>query len=219
MTKKNAHGGKKPKAKTASAMSEEFNEPIVVPFRGMFKDPAGKSTPPTMLGSPVGDEPTVEDLLRDGESRRLEKLQRLADHYGINRSGAAGWGLYLALRIATEHHPGFKVVYDDWQARLFHRLHGFTPLFEVKGKKPKKISDSDLSWASVSKFLQPEVLALLVGRDRKSNLTDKQICEKLVIAADKTMGKRMNQLQKRRRTATLIRRLSEGRNRRKNKGI
>ena len=215
---KNAHRGKKPKAKAASAMSDEFNEPIVVPFRGMFKDPAGKSTPPTMLGSPVGDEPTVEDLLRDGESRRLEKLQRLADHYGIDRSGAAGWGLYLALRIATEHHPGFKVVYDDWQARQFHRLHGFTPLYDLKGKRPKKLPE-EYGWASISKFLQPEFLASLISRNRKSNLTDEQICEGLVIAADEEMKLRRNHLEKARRTATLIRRLTEGRKRLKNSDL
>jgi hypothetical protein len=205
---------KKPQTKA----SGELNETIVVPFMGMFKDPAGKPTPHTMSGNAPGDEPSVDDLLRVAASAQLEKLRRLADHYGIDRSGPEGWGLQLALQIAIEHHPGFEVVYDDWRARLFHSLHGFTPLFELKGKKPKKISDSK-SWASVSKFLQPEVLALLVSRDRKSNLTDEQICEKLVIGADKTMGKRMNQLQKRQRTATLIRRLSEGRKRRKNKGI
>jgi hypothetical protein len=215
---KGAHGGKKPKAKAASAMPDEFNEPIVVPFRGMFKDPAGKPTPPTMLESPAGDEPTVEDLLRDGESRRLEKLQRLADHYGIDRSGAAGWGLHLALRIATEHHPAFKVVYDDWQARYYHRLHGFTPLYELKGKSPKKISE-EYGWVSKSKLLQPEVLAMLISRNRISNKTDEQLCEGLVVAADKEMQLRKNRLEKNRRTATLIRRLTEGRKRHKNKNV
>lgn len=214
---KSAHDGKKPKAKAASAMPDEFNEPITVPFRGMFKDSTKESIPPPK--DSIGNELTMEDLIHDSGSRRIEKLLRLADHYGIDRSGPAGWGLHLALLIAMEHHPGFEVVYDDWKARIFHRLYGFTPLYELKGKSPKRIFDKELGWASASKHFQPEFLAMLISRNRISKKTDEQICEELVIAADEEMKLRTNHLEKRRRTATLVRRLTEGRKRLKNNNL
>jgi hypothetical protein len=211
--------GKKAKVKSASAGADEFNEPIVVSFRGMFKDPAGKSTPLAMQGSFTGDEPTVDDLLRDSRSKQIEKLTRLADHYGLDRSGPEGWGLHLALRIATEHHPGFRVVYDDWPARLFFRLYGFTPLYPLKGKDPKIIRSNECGWARLSKILQPEMLAMLVKLFKKKDMTNEQICEMFVLTADEKMKQRKNLLERKRRTATLIRRLTEGQKRFKNKDV
>jgi hypothetical protein len=186
---------------TKPQICDEFSEPIVVPFRGMFRDPAT---------DPSWEAPSVEDLMRDAAARQIEKLNRLAACLGIDLSGPYGWPL-LALRIANECHPGFKLVYDDWQARYFHSLHGFTPLFPLKGKSPRVISSVASEWQSVSKLLQPEFLALLVHGTKHGKLSDEKICEILVKAFDPNMTLRKNQVEKRERTATLVRRLSEGR--------
>jgi hypothetical protein len=202
------------------AIADEFDEPIVVPFRGMFKVAADEpsSDAPTAEGlwrpSPdaptAADAPTAEELRRDGTVRQLEKLKRLGDRYGIDLNDPDGWQL-LALRIAHYYHPGFKLVYDDWKAYYFHSLWGFTPCFPLKGKSPKPI-ESEYNWTTVSKLLQPEFLALLVN-GRHSKRSDERICEILVVAADEKMKMRKNQLEKAKRTATLVRRLSEGRKR------
>jgi hypothetical protein len=202
--------------KAPKAIADEFNEPIVVPFRGMFKA-AGHEPFQSMFAvaadEPSSDAPTAEELLRDGAERQLEKLKRLGDHFGIDLSASDGWQL-LALRIANYYHPGFKLVYDDWQAYYFQSLWGFTPCFPLKGKSPKRIG-SEYNWTTVSKLLQPECLALLVN-GRHSKRSDERICEHLVVSADEKMKIRKNRPEKARRTATLIRRLSDGRKRLKN---
>jgi hypothetical protein len=207
------------KAKTPSALTDEFNEPIVVPFRGMFKSPDGTPSPPSLLGRafglPPSDEPTVNDLVFDGLLRRFAKLLRLAQHHNIDDLSGPG-GLHLALRIAMDYHPGFKLVYDDPMARLFHRLHGFTPIYPLKGNAPQELSGTDRGWPHISKILIPETLAMLIPRDRKSKLTDRELCELFVVAADEEMKKRKNLLTKNQRTATLVRRLTKGRKHLKN---
>ena len=195
------------------AIADEFDEPIVVPFRGMFK--AAGHEPFRSMFAVAADEPsaaapTSEELWRDGAVRQLEKLKRLGDRYGIDLSAPDGWQL-LALRIASYYRPGFKLVYDDWQAYYFQSLWGFTPCFPLKGKSSKPIG-SEYNWTTVSKLLQPETLALLVN-GRHSNHSDEKICEMLVMAADEKMQKRTNRPEKAKRTATLVRRLSEGRKR------
>lgn len=207
--------GKKPKDKAITATPDEFSEPIVVPFRGMFKNPDGTPDPLPLLGPDhPSDKPTVEELLRDGASRQIEKLLRLADHYGIDQS-VPDWGLYLALRVAIDHHPGFRLVYDDEQARIFHSLYGFTPVFELKGKPPRRTNFAQTGWAALSKLLQPEFLAMLVSPNRKSRLSDLEICEHLVKAADPEMQKTKNKREADSHAATLNRRLTEGRGKKK----
>ena len=206
--------------KAPKAIADEFDEPIVVPFRGMFKVAADEASSdartaeelwrPTSDAPTAADAPTVEELWRDGAERQLEKLKRLGDRLGIDLSDSDGWQL-LALRIVHYYHPGFKLVYDDWKAYYFHRLWGFTPWFRLKGKSPKPI-ESGHNWTELSKFLTPEYLALLV-HGRHLNRSDEEICERLVKAADEKMKSRTNRLEKAKRTATLVRRLSEGRKR------
>jgi hypothetical protein len=199
--------GEKPNTKGASATPDEFNEPIIVPFRGMPKNPDGTSNQTSrLLPDPPGDDPSDEDLCRDGASRQIEKLLRLAEHYGIDQS-LANWGLHLALRIAVDHHPGFRLVYDDELARMFYRLHGFTPIFDLKGKPPRRIKPGENGWAAVSKLLTPELLSFFGS----SKLTDREICEVLVKATDSEMAKRKNKRVADSRAATLNRRLTEGR--------
>jgi hypothetical protein len=60
---------------------------------------------------------------------------------------------------------------------------------------------------------------MLISRNRISKKTDEQLCEMLVIAADEEMKLRKNHLEKTRRTATLVRRLTEGRKRLKNNDL
>lgn len=199
--------GEKPNTKCASATPDEFNDPIVVPFRGMPKNPDGTSNQTSLLfPDPPDNEPTVDDLLRDGASRQIEKLLRLAEHYGIDQS-LPNWGLHLALRIAVDHHAGFRLVYDDELARMFYRLHGFTPIFDLKGKPQSRIRPGEKGWAAASKLLTPELLSFFGG----SKLTDREICEVLVKAANSEMAKRKNKRVANSRAATLNRRLTEGR--------
>jgi hypothetical protein len=187
--------------RTKPPTSDEFSEAIVVPFRGMPRDPTS---------DPSGKAPSVEDLMRDAAARQIEKLNRLAVYHGIDMSSPYGWPL-LALQLANSSHPGFRLVYDDWQARYFHSLYGFTPLFPLKARSPGAISRSAKGWRSASKLLRPEFLALMVHRARNCNLSDEKICEIIVKSADEEMKLRKNQPERMRRTATLVRRLSKGR--------
>ncbi|MGO9768999.1 MAG: hypothetical protein ACLPSW_05475 [Roseiarcus sp.] len=199
--------GEKPNTKGISATPDEFNEPIVVPFRGMPKNPDGTSNQTSLLlPDPPGNDPSNEDLCRDGVSRQIEKLLRLGEHYGIDQS-LPNWGLHLALRIAVDHHPGFRIVYDDELARMFYRLHGFTPIFDLKGKPPSRITPGEKGWAALSKLLTPEILSFFGS----SKFTDREICEALVKAADPKMAMRKNKRVADSRAATLNRRLTEGR--------
>jgi hypothetical protein len=120
-------------------ISDEFSEPIVIPFKGMFSDPAGDSESiEHFLSDPTGDRslaaPSAQDLIRDGTARQIEKLP-------------------------------------------------------------------------------PEFLALLISSGRKNGKSEEEICEAFVESADPKMKQRMHQKEKSRRTATLVRRLSEGRKR------
>ena len=151
-------------------------------------------------------------MLSDAAVRQLDKLLRLADHLKIDR-GRPDWGVSLALRIAADHHPGFRIVYDDAAARMFHRLHGSTPLFPLKGKPPKPIGSDARGWAAINKMLPPEFLAMLIAPsgERQSKLSDLEICEALVKAADPEMKKRPRAKEMDSRAATLNRKLTEGR--------
>src|SRR5271169_4035460 len=87
-------------------IADEFDEPIVVPFRGMYRvaadDPPFRSMFAVAADDPPADSPTAEELRRDGYERQLEMLKRLGDRYGIDLNDPDGWPL-LALRILS--HP------------------------------------------------------------------------------------------------------------------
>jgi hypothetical protein len=102
----------------------------------------------------------------DGLAERVEKLSRLADHYGIDRSGDPGWGLLLAYQLACDlHHPGFELVYDHWTATVFKNLFGFTPLHPTKeGDSPRHRPKGAGAWAPE---FAPELVALLVDMTRR----------------------------------------------------
>lgn len=185
----------------AKADDEDFEQPIVVPFRGM----PGR-TEPTLLGpdQPI-QAPSVEDLVREASAARMAKLLSLADRLGFDLKRPEA-GLFLALRIATDYHPGFRVVYDEANARTFHKLFGFTPIHELKGRPPRLAKPDD----NILKLLEPEFLAMLIPRP-STKKTDLEICEDFVKAADPEMGKRKNAKEMDRRAATLNRKLTEGR--------
>lgn len=204
---------KRQKGAASSVPSDPIDEPIVVPFRGI-----GWKFPSLLDGAspdapPVADEAAMKLLADDVVSARLAKLAGLAKRYGINLD-APGAGLELALRIAIDHHPGFKIVYDDVKARTFHRLHGFTPFHPLKGKAPKQIGNlKKWEWGEFSELLEPEFLSLLIAPagDCQNKVPDREICENFVNAADPEMEKRKNARTADSRAATLNRRLSEGR--------
>jgi hypothetical protein len=39
---------------------------------------------------------------------QMQKLKALADEYGVERDGPAGWGILLAYQLALKHVPGFR---------------------------------------------------------------------------------------------------------------
>lgn len=69
-------------------------EPIVVPFRVRAPNENGKI-----------------EISLDGLPDWMEKLELLREHYGIKREGA--WAFSLAMSLAIDFVPGFKLVYDD----------------------------------------------------------------------------------------------------------
>jgi hypothetical protein len=192
-------------------VADEFSEPITIPFRGMFHDPATGIPGRGMFGQP-STSVSAQDLMRDAAARQVQKLHKLGAKYGCDLTTIDGWQ-QLCLRIASDYHPGFKVECDDWQVRYFHMLYGFTPMFPLKGNCPRTIPHSQKGWPAASKLLQPELLALMIGTERQIELSEERICEAFVESADDQMKKRMYQSEKSQRTATLVRRLSEGRNR------
>ena len=181
--------------------SDALEEPIVVPFRG-------------------ADEGACKQWASDVATARIAKLKLIAERYGINIDDPNA-GLELALRIAIDNHPGFRIVYDDWQARTFHRLFGDTPFCPLKGRGPEHIGNRKI-WGKDEflDLLEPELLALLIApaENRENKATDSKICETFVKAADPVMEKLKHGRERDSRTATLIRRLTKGRSiRSKNK--
>jgi len=161
-------------------------------------------------------EQLIRASVKEAQPAIIEKLERLADHYGIERSGEAGWGFLLAYRIACDLHPGFKLVYRHWHAAVFKALHGFAPLFPTEegdnpGHRPK-----GSGWAPM---FVPEAVALCVDvireiAERKvKKITDEKCCELIVLSVDPGLAKPTKRLEKKKKIATLIRRLSEGRRR------
>jgi hypothetical protein len=164
-----------------------------VPFRGMN----------------IFDQPILV-----GGPERIEKLYRLAKHYGIRLDSNPGWGEQLAFCLAIDFHPGFKLVYDDWHVRAFKTLYGFTPLLPMKeGDKPRH-RRKGTGWAPE---LSPEVFATFVDwlkagfKIKGKKFTDRKACELAAVSFDSSLEKRDQQGEKKRRVDLLIRRLSKGR--------
>jgi hypothetical protein len=112
----------------------------------------------------------------------------------------------LAFRIACDLHPGFQFVYDDLRATLLNRqganlptLEGLNPSHRPKGS----------GWAPA---LLPQFLAIL-GDAAKKNLgwTDRQFCDFLVRAYEPSLEKPNSSSERRKKAATLNRRLTMGR--------
>ena len=214
----------KPKIPTTPTPKEwpgDLGQPIVVPFRGM---PGS-----TIWWWNAPDNPQAENNPKhgvtpaaylDGLAERVGKLNQLADHYGIDRNGDPGWGFLLAYKIACDlNHPGFELVYDHWTATVFKNLFGFTPFFPTKeGDSPRHRPKGAGAWAPM---FVPELVALLVDTFRpgirleNKEINDEKMCEWLAISIDPRLADRSRRPEKKRRVATLIRRLSEGRKRKR----
>jgi hypothetical protein len=150
----------------------------------------------------------------EGTAKCLDKLCRLADHYGIERKGDPGWGFLLAMEIARDLHPGFEFVYDDWRATVFKTAYGFTPAFRTKESDNPSHRPKGTGWAP---DFPPEFIALFVDGLIDNTLTDKQMCESIAIAIDPPLKNLRQRAELKKKTAILIRRLSEGRKRLKHK--
>ena len=82
-----------------------------------------------------------------------------------------------------------------------------------EGDRPRRRPKVAGAWAPE---FAPELVALLVDiTRRKGGLNDEKSCELLAIAIEPALAKRTNLKEKNRRVATLIRRLSEGRKRKR----
>ena len=217
---------KKSKTTTGGAGKKwpgDLGQPIVVQYRGMpdksdrpvwWPGSVDSQTPATPSTSPE-----YEAIAAEVSTKTLRKLLRLADHYGIEQKGDPGWGLALACAIARDLHPGFQLVYDDWKATLFKMQYGFTPLYPTKEVDNPAHRKKGTGWAPT---LVPELLALLadplvknIKRKYDAGFSDKQFCEIMAISFDPGLKKPSRWKEKQRRTATLIRRLTEGRRRKK----
>jgi hypothetical protein len=217
---------KKSKSTTSRAGKEwpgDLGLPIVVQYRGM---PGQSDRPVWWRGSvdsqtpaPPSTSPEYEAIAWEVSTKGFRKLLRLADHYGIERKGDPGWGLALAYAIARDLHPGFQMVYDDWKATLFKMQYGSTPLYPTKEVDNPAHRKKGTGWAPT---LVPELLALLAdtfGKNIKqrcdAGFSNKRFCEIMAISFDPGLQKPSRWKDKQRRTATLIRRLTEGRRRKK----
>ena len=160
-------------------LPNDLDQPIVIPFVG------------------IRDQSSIGE----GLLKRFEKLFRLADHYGIEQKGDPGWGFALALKIASDLHPGFEFVHDDWNARVFKSLCdkiGTKPLFRMKEGDNPDHRPAGTGWAPM---LVPEFVALFVdtfkatqGGKRRS---DVWWCEQMVISFDPDLGKPTRKAEKR----------------------
>jgi hypothetical protein len=176
----------------------ELGEPLKIPFQDIR---------PAYLEDPEGFAKKLNELCF---LESVKKLVAVADHYGIKDQDPAQWAFGLALCLARDLHPGFRVVYSGWQAEAFKVAHdGFTPFFTtVEGDgRPK-----GTGWAPL---LMPEIVALLVDTFKPvTKLTDEKIVEILAVSFEPQLAKPSKKLEKQKKVATLLKRLSVGRRRR-----
>jgi hypothetical protein len=183
------------KPESAKEWPGKLGEPITISFRNIR--PA----------YPKDAEGFVRQAIWLGLLEQLKKLSLLVDHYGFKQEDPDRW-LWLAFHLARDLHPGFRIVYDDWLARSFKALWGFTPVFPMKDENPSHRA-TGTGWAPT---LMPEVVALLVDTLKpviKRN--DEEIVEMLAVFFDRDLKKPSKKSEKERRVATLKRRLSKGR--------
>jgi hypothetical protein len=95
------------------------------PFKGELAKPI--LTPFSYPQLNADEKPVVS--VSAGTVARLEKLPLLAEHYGVTQ----GDWFNLALRLAIDFVPGFRVLYDDPLARALKLPDAFYGL----GNKPK----------------------------------------------------------------------------------
>jgi hypothetical protein len=180
----------KSNCKTSKDWPDDLGKPIVIPFRAPERS---------------DDDKVIIHL--DGLPESLDKLMRLAHHYGIKREGTPGWGLLLAFAIARDVHPGFRVVYDDRRVTLLNRRHGLS-LPTLEGDRPHH-RPKGTGWQP---DLFPETVALLVDTfGKRLGRTDRKVCELIVCSFEPELGRSSRVTERNRRINTVIRRLSEGR--------
>jgi len=173
----------------------DLGKPIVIPFR---------------LPNNADDQQRTTIHL-DGLPETLHKLMQLADYYKIKRDGDAGWGLLLAFQIARDLHPGFQLVYDDVRASVLNRRYGME-FPTVEGLRPHH-RPKGTGWAP---DFPPETIALLADTLGKNlGWTDKKFCESIVCSVEPRLEKPGQITERNKKVTTLIRRLSEGRRRKK----
>jgi hypothetical protein len=111
-----------------------------------------------------------------------------------------------------------ELIYDHWHATVFKELYGFTPLHQTKEGDNPRHRPKSTGWAPM---FVPELIALLADTIGKSvklkykKFTDEKFCELIAVSIDPHLAKRGNQAEMKKKIATLIRRLSEGRRRKK----
>src|SRR5205807_1040766 len=116
--------------------------------------------------------------------------------------------------LACDLHPGFELIYDHWYATVFKALHGFTPLFQTKEGENPPHRPKGTGWAPM---FVPEAVALYVDLIRGmaiskgKKITDKKCCELIALSVDSNLVRPARKLEKEQKIATLVRRLSEGR--------
>jgi hypothetical protein len=149
---------------------------------------------------------------QDVRQKQLAKLYLLADYYKIKSHDNPGWEIQLALQLASELHSGFRVVYDDSRVTLRNRRGANLPTLE--GCRPRNRRPKGTGWAPE---LSPDFLAW--RRDdpevKNSRISDEKYCEDTAKAFDRDLAKLSQVATLKKRTATLIRRLSTGRKREK----
>ncbi len=160
---------------------------------------------PLVLPSLANAQPSPEPLVSQGFAQRIQKLQLLKEHYDIAGDGQGGWAA-LAMALAIDHVPGFRVVYDD-------------PLAALMGL-PISSKNGNLGGGQLPDFWGSRLLAMVEAGRHLGIKSDAAVCEMMVRAGRPDLdGKRgpdgklkpeADQKRERNRlVATLRRRLAE----------
>ena len=186
------------KSKTPSALTDEFDERIVVPFRGSSNTRTEPLVRPryldALLDSLLAMSQRSMIFVFDGLFRQFAKLLRLAQHHNsTNYPVLVGCTWPCASPSITTLVLSLCMMIrwrDCFIASWFHA--DLSPQRECTAGTQWH----GRGWPHISKILIPETLAMLIPRDRKSKLTDRELCELFVVAADEEMKKRKDLLTK-----------------------
>lgn len=162
-----------------------------VKYTGVLNKPIVRRTQGLFAAALMGDQDAqsrVEADLKDHDNQIRERIDALCRHYGVDLSSEDAF-LHLAMALARDHVPGFRVVFGApprrgrrkrWQSTKLVELLADIWALEAQGKTPHsacRILASNPKYRSRYKGLQA---ATLYRRYQEARTSDDPWLQKLV---------------------------------------